>query len=165
MEASTHSSTRGSYISRLLNITQLRAFHSLLLKHMYTAPTLVQSIPEQDIQPPSVKPSLQKMDFPNLQRDIPKWKKWLKECFSEEWDRFLKEPFPTSSTEWKLPQLLARRYGSIKHSDEGQPAPEDFTYLNPAKSVVSVPNFRSALTLYYAYVNFNSSSHHRYDPT
>ena len=106
---------------------------------MYTAPTLIQSIPEQDIQPPSVKPSLQKMDFPNLQRDIPKWKKWLKECFSEEWDRFLKEPFPTSSTEWKLPQILARRYGfrSIKHSDEGQPA-TDFTYLNPAKSVVSV---------------------------
>ena len=99
--------------------------------HRYVS--TMQSLPVLRTQPATVDPSMDKMDIPYLQRDIPKWGKWLQEDSVEEWGMFLKEPLPPPSRRWMLPILLANSHVNVTK----QPRAESILPMIASTSSVS----------------------------
>ncbi len=102
---------------------------------MHRFVSTIQSLPVVRTQPATVDPSMDKMDLPYLQRDIPKWGRWLQEDSVEEWDMFLKEPLPPPSRHWMLPILLANSHATVTKEPRAETI---LPMITPTSSVSSV---------------------------
>ena len=79
----------------------------------------LQALLNLELPPPKVEPTLAKIDMSFLERDIPKWAKWLKEKSVEEWDDFLQSPIQASEGNWGFPLIIAKSFRSINTQQDG----------------------------------------------
>ena len=66
-----------------------------------------------------MQPCTEKMDIGQLQRDIPKWMKWLSDDSAAEWEIFLRTPIQDCSREWQLQKLSRMGQPTVPmHTDD-----------------------------------------------